>query len=363
MHKRPVTNNSALTCLPNKLAAGLLLLGVCQSGLGQESWYRVELSVFSNEDRSYRAQEQWLPGRSRLDHPERIVRLAEFTDLLILDSMLPDPLPEEIEASEQTATSAATESNASPREPDPPSPAELRKEAIEKVGPFPPKSGPTFKFFDPVRDSFLVQAASQGDFAQTNRALTRSADHRLLFHAVWQQPVVGMDQATSVFIEGGDFFGNQPELQGNLTIRFNDSEDRVVLDADLWLTEFVEQAVEAQFTANSPAAGIAPNQQEAMGSAEDQELQHTKWVLPKIPNSLPQGPLQILRERTERAETSYVPENVFHMQQSRPMRSNEFHYLDHPALGIVVLVQPYEIPPLPVLEPNDPISITDQPSN
>jgi hypothetical protein len=29
------------------------------------------------------------------------------------------------------------------------------------------------------------------------------------------------------------------------------------------------------------------------------------------------------------------------------MRSNEFHYMDHPALGIVVQVEPYEVPDLP----------------
>ena len=32
------------------------------------------------------------------------------------------------------------------------------------------------------------------------------------------------------------------------------------------------------------------------------------------------------------------------MQQTRDMRSREFHYLDHPALGLVILVEPYEIP-------------------
>ena len=39
---------------------------------------------------------------------------------------------------------------------------------------------------------------------------------------------------------------------------------------------------------------------------------------------------------------------VFHMQQSRDMRSTEFHYIDHPAMGIVILVEPYEVPPLPI---------------
>ena len=42
----------------------------------------------------------------------------------------------------------------------------------------------------------------------------------------------------------------------------------------------------------------------------------------------------------------YGINRVFHMQQSREMRSTEFHYIDHPAMGIVILVEPIEIPPL-----------------
>ena len=42
----------------------------------------------------------------------------------------------------------------------------------------------------------------------------------------------------------------------------------------------------------------------------------------------------------------YGINRVFHMEQSREMRSTEFHYIDHPAMGIVILVEPIEVPPL-----------------
>jgi len=32
------------------------------------------------------------------------------------------------------------------------------------------------------------------------------------------------------------------------------------------------------------------------------------------------------------------------------MRSNEFHYLDHPALGIVIMVEPYQVPQLTLFD-------------
>ena len=71
------------------------------------------------------------------------------------------------------------------------------------------------------------------------------------------------------------------ELDGSITIRFNPSGDRVVLDSDLWFRQ---------------------------------------------PGN--NGRLMSLK-------------------QSRDMRSNEFHYLDHPAVGIVVMVFSYDRPPPP----------------
>jgi hypothetical protein len=33
-----------------------------------------------------------------------------------------------------------------------------------------------------------------------------------------------------------------------------------------------------------------------------------------------------------------------YMNQVRPMISNELHYLDHPDLGVLVQIRPYELP-------------------
>ena len=45
-------------------------------------------------------------------------------------------------------------------------------------------------------------------------------------------------------------------------------------------------------------------------------------------------------------EANSAGDLVFHHQQSREMRSTEFHYLDSPAIGVIILAQPYEVPPL-----------------
>ena len=147
------------------------------------------------------------------------------------------------------------------------------------------------------------------DFQQTNRTLERSSEHRLLFHGLWRQPVRQSSAAIPIYIEGGLNYGENHELQGSVTIRFNEAEDRVVVDSHIWLVEY----------------SIVKNTSE-------------EWLLPKIPQSI----------RVERSALSssltYFPNKVYLMKQSRQMRSNEFHYLDHPALGLIISVKPYDAP-------------------
>ena len=59
-----------------------------------------------------------------------------------------------------------------------------------------------------------------------------------------------------------------------------------------------------------------------------------------------------LIQETEATELELIPEEpvwmplrAAHIDRSRRMRSDEVHYLDHPLLGMVVKVTPYEAPP------------------
>ncbi len=61
------------------------------------------------------------------------------------------------------------------------------------------------------------------------------------------------------------------------------------------------------------------------------------------------GWIRVYRERFLHAETQITVTNeegelVGHMTTSRRMRSDEQHYLDHPRLGILVRVDPWEAP-------------------
>jgi hypothetical protein len=95
-----------------------------------------------------------------------------------------------------------------------------------------------FRLPDPDRDAFLALPASAHGFSDTNRALTSSPDYRVLYHNAWRQPLTGANHSVPIWISGGGLFGSRHELEGTLTLRFNPGQDRVVLDATLWLTQF-----------------------------------------------------------------------------------------------------------------------------
>ena len=107
-------------------------------------------------------------------------------------------------------------------------------------------------------------------------------------------------------------------MQGSITIRFNDNADRVVIDANLWLAEF-----------------------RLVAAADDD------WKLPSVPTG---ADIQIDSAPADEAALEYQLTRVFQFKQSRDMRSREFHYLDHPAMGLVILVEPYQVPPMPLAD-------------
>ena len=273
------------------LLTGLTILFSAQAA-AQDRWFQIEATVFTNESRFGRDAEYWFPNQPELSFPEYIRRLATVQDKLLIEAFL-------------TAEDDSQETDAAPNE------ETLRSQTILSVGPEPERSADEFRLFDVLRDEYLDLPARLSDFSQTNRALERSPDHKLLFHGHWRQRVVSADEATSIYIEGSRRRDSLPILNGSLTIRFNDQKDRVVVDANLWLIE-------------------------AAGDTE----RSAEWTLPEVPAAVSDP----TSGTTRSAKYPAASFRVYPMQESREMRSNEFHYLDHPALGLIIAVRPYDPP-------------------
>lgn len=279
------------------LALGLLALGFSTGIRAAASWdgnrwFQVEVSIFSHEAPTDADAERWLADRLSLQYPRRMQRFSSLADLFRVAALDPQPVT------------------------DSPSivPPDWRQQRLLDTGPAAPQRLLEIRLPDPERDPFLLLSAAQSDFQQTNRALQRSSENRLLFHGVWRQPVLGAAQAPALLIEGGQRYDGKPELQGSLTIRFNPGQDRVVIDTNLWLIQFAREKTDPQQWPDLPAI---PASLGGTTSPEESAMTSEQWQVNRI----------------------------VQMVQSRDMRSNEFHYLDHPLLGLVVSVKPYDLPP------------------
>jgi hypothetical protein len=284
-------------------AAGIAALMPCleahsqtQAQAGQR-WYQIEVTLFAY-DSAMQAQEHWPMEVLAQPLPRSTRPLASMLDVLSLPAwqLVTPRFQENIPENDQTAG--------------------LPQIAV-------PLHNSEFRLPDPERDAFLALPASAHAFTDTNRALTSSPDYRVLYHNAWRQPLTGANQAVPVWVSGGGLFGDRHELEGSLTLRFNPGQDRVVLDARLWLT---------QFSTMPPAAG-------------------NEIRLPDLPQSLVSALTQTAANNAlngTQTTRDWHPAQVIPVISTREMRSNEFHYVDHPAVGIVVQVFPYTVPPLPV---------------
>ena len=259
--------------------------------VAQERWFQIELSIFSNENIEDRNAESWLPSNYELNYPENMRKLSLLTDLFLSDHNSDD---------RPSVTGSASQEEID---------AMIINDQLKNIRPRIKSTESNFKLFDFSRDDFTQLSPSNSDFQQTNRTLERSSDHRLLYHGLWRQAVRQSSNAVPIYIEGGLRYGDNHELQGSVTIRFNENEDRVVVDTHIWLIEY--------------------------SIVKDSS---SEWELPQIPESIR------IESRENSSSLTYFPNNVYVMEQSREMRSNEFHYLDHPALGLVISVKPYSVP-------------------
>ena len=292
-----------------------LLLSISTSAQGQTSqrWFQIEVSIFSNESLADRDEELWQAESNELNYPNPLRRLGQLSDLLITDQMIADAIAE---SSEQDSLSTKEEATI---EIDAEALAAIERLAqILPTGPQPASTEGEFRFPDFLRDPHLQLTPDNSDFEQTNRALERSAEHRLLFHGLWRESVADPADAIPLYVQGGLRFDDQYELQGAITLRFNENRDRLVIDSNLWLTEY---SASADF--------------------------ESEWQLPAIPEAMKTDLDSLTRDEQG---LQYGINRVFHMEQSREMRSNQFHYIDHPAIGIVILVKPIDVPPLVVPE-------------
>lgn len=261
----------------------------------EDNWFQIEVTAFLYEDANLDV-ENWSPTHLSLAFPERLRRLSQLSDSLQLSdwSVLAPVLPTSI----VTNALDALETPAAPLVGPPPyAPAQL-----------------DFRLPDVARTAFLQLPEQAHDFLGTNRAIAQSASHRIVFHGVWRQLLTRRGAATAIAVMAGRQFNERREVEGSLSFYLTNSGDRVIIESNLWLNRFGTQAQEDSL-----------------------------WELPVLPSLL----LEPSQDETVE-QTQYFVNRIIQFQQNRDLRLEEFHYLDHPAMGLLVQVTPYTLPPLPM---------------
>ncbi len=282
-----------------------------------ERWFQIEMTVFAHES-SDLEQELWSPEKLSLGFPERLQRLRSLSDFLQLtDWTVLSPDLGAADAIPTTPADVPAPDGITGTPQLPGQPASIQSVPVPVlVGPLPYAPAESFRMPDFAREAFLMLPPETHQFGSTNRALNQSAQYRILSHSAWRQPMTRRNAAVAIGIVGGRQFNEHRELEGNVTLYFNNAGDRVVFNGNLWLGSF----------------GIQDD------SAED-------WVLPVLP-----GTLAETDTATDEPQTEYFVNRIVQLREVREMREQELHYLDHPALGVLVQITPYTPPPPIVLE-------------
>ena len=146
-------------------------------------------------------------------------------------------------------------------------------------------------------------------------------DTELLLHIGWRQPGLAEDKAVAVRVD--DSMQEKPEAKqqsADNTLSSEEEPQRMEGTLKLVLSRYLH--IYTDLILREPLA-------EGSSAFEPVPIQSDTDLF-----AIAEDPFGF------QLQPSY---QVYHLQQSRRMRSKELHYLDHPVLGMAILVTPYEI--------------------
>lgn len=182
------------------------------------------------------------------------------------------------------------------------------------------------------------------------RAIHRQKGTRVLFQEAWRQPVPSREKAVPLVIQStGDT--DYPVLQGSILLYV---ARYLHLETNLWLNLSRTDLPSGWSMPPPPApppqwqsvedfefrVDLAPD----FATAESTRNQTLADDLAALDSGSAAKPFDVGHWLTQ---PSYLPFNhALSMQQRRRLRGGEQHYLDHPHLGILVVLEPYEFTPM-----------------
>lgn len=160
--------------------------------------------------------------------------------------------------------------------------------------------------------------------SMTERMLDRGG-YRILFHESWRQPVSKRNRAFPIYVQGGERI--MPSLE---SIPEMSSKD---------------QASDGTSATESGPDAAQPVDGDSNNTTEDSFQAGHTLALPEMRGTLLLHVSRYLHVEPDLWLTDQDARNrLYHVQinQSRRMRSEELHYLDHPRFGLLIQVNPWQ---------------------
>jgi hypothetical protein len=281
------------------LSSGLLAQEYSYDG---NRWYDVEVSIFTNEFPPGPFAEIAIADKLTPVYLSRLRELLPRSSSFVVDfGEMQQPL------SAGSGLPAAIEPLP---EPLPVLPGPVYSPAVPRA----------FRITDFSRDPYVDLDARVAQFTAMNRNIDAAREHRMLWHKLWRQPMQGRAQTQALFISGGEVRGRHTELEGSL--RLSDNGGNVMLDLNIWLNRFT--------------AGAADSAME--------------WEIPELPFPLLETAAGQSLAQSPAPAMEWVLAEVWQLEQTRELGANQLYYLDHPAVGMLIQIRPYLLPPRLVAE-------------
>ncbi|WP_159931196.1 CsiV family protein [Oceanicoccus sp. KOV_DT_Chl] len=294
-------------------------------------WYQIEVLIFAYQ-RDNSQQELW-PQELGLKYPQRILQLKQATANQVI---INEPIPPMVSVFDRTfsedttpADATITESDVPANEPVVDNNKQLLNDSESTVLPV--------MTVELEEQPFTLLAKEEMTFQTIAKRLAAQRNIRQLFHAAWRQPIRERDTAESILIRGGDQYDNHFELEGSLSIGL---ERYLHISTDLWLSNFVSNAgldktpwpvlPPIPITSKAVTSSLTPSGDPFLNSAQN--------------NLFSDQTFSFDNPFIDTAGNLFSVAETITLRQERRMRSQELHYIDHPLMGLLVRITPYEKP-------------------
>jgi hypothetical protein len=195
-------------------------------------------------------------------------------------------------------------------------------------------------------DAFLDLPNNMLAMTDEHRRLNRAPGYRVLYHKAWRQPGLGTTEAPWVLIQGGETFGDHHELEGSVRLVRN---RYLHFQANLWKTKFgpIETYSPASFPSQTSSDKNTGNSYQSTETSTDKTHHPEATPWPPLPNGpsftkSSSEPELIASTHPREEGTKYRVTDITTLNQTSRISRQEYTYLDHPNMGVIIYVTKYE---------------------